>query len=299
MRSRGRRRAFVVLIGLLAATAIALLSVPTLGVGHATATAPSPSRAHPGVRRHPTAGTTPGTRTTPIARTTPTSGPHRADPVGRLMRLGLPIFCGGGSEKLVALPFDDGPGVLSHEAWASLKAHHDTATFFLVGKLLGAPWLSGVLRQEIRFGAAFGDHTWDHVTMTGRSTAFMGQQIERTRNAIRAKTHRAVFLFRPPLGLHDPQLDRYVRSRGMLQIIWSIDTGDSQGASAAKIVRAVKQNLSPGDIILMHDNRSTTERALPRIVHVIDQRGYTTVTVPQLLTQDPPSTRQVRQQTCS
>jgi peptidoglycan/xylan/chitin deacetylase (PgdA/CDA1 family) len=216
-----------------------------------------------------------------------------------LTQLGLPVFCGGGTQKLVALTFDDGPGVLSPQALKTLKAHHDTATFFLVGKLLGAPWLSGILRAEIRSGAAFGDHTWDHVTMTGGSTAFMDRQIARTRAAIRARTHRTVDLFRPPLGLHDPALDRYLRLHGMLQILWSIDTGDSQGASAAKIFREVKKNLSPGDIVLMHDNRGTTEKALPRILDLIDRRGYTTVTVPQLLSRDPPSNRQVRHRTCS
>jgi peptidoglycan/xylan/chitin deacetylase (PgdA/CDA1 family) len=291
MRSRARGRAFVALIGLLAATAIAFLMVPTLGIGHATATAPSPSRVHPRDDHRPPPSATPSRGTTPA--------PRSPGPIGRLTRLGLPIFCGGGQQRLVALTFDDGPGVLSPNALKALKAHHDTATFFLVGKLVGAPWLSGILRDEIRSGAAFGDHTWDHVTMTGRSRTFMDRQIARTRTAIRAHTHHAVDLFRPPLGLHDPALDRYVRSSGMLQILWSIDTGDSQGANATRIFREVKQNLSPGDIVLMHDNRGTTEKALPRILDLIDRRDYTTVTMPQLLTRDPPSNRQVRHRTCS
>jgi peptidoglycan/xylan/chitin deacetylase (PgdA/CDA1 family) len=294
MRSRARGRAFVALIGLLAATAIAVFMVPTLGIVHATATGRAPAGTLPG-GEHARRGS--GPTAAPERHTTTVT--HPSDPLTRLTRLGMPIFCGGGSQKVVALTFDDGPGVLSPTALGTLEAHHDTATFFLVGKLLAMPWLSGILRDEIRSGAAFGDHTWDHVTMSGRSKRFMDQQIARTRRAIRARTHRGVDLFRPPLGLHDRALDRYLRSHGLLQILWSIDTGDSQGADAAKIFREVKQNLSPGDIVLMHDNRGTTEKALPRILDLLDRRGYTTVTVPQLLTQDPPSDRQVRHGTCS
>jgi peptidoglycan/xylan/chitin deacetylase (PgdA/CDA1 family) len=48
----------------------------------------------------------------------------------------------------------------------------------------------------------------------------------------------------------------------------------------------------------LHDNRGTTEKALPRILDLIDRQGLTTVTVPELMAQDPPSAKQVRQHTC-
>jgi peptidoglycan/xylan/chitin deacetylase (PgdA/CDA1 family) len=203
------------------------------------------------------------------------------------------------TKPLVALTFDDGPGVLSPEALRTLRRHDATATFFLVGKLVEETEFTHVLQEEVRFGAAFGDHTWDHVGMTGRSPAFMNEQIARTRHAIEARTHAPVTLFRPPFGTHDAALDTYVRSQGMLEVIWSIDSGDSQGANADEIFQRVRQNLSPGDIILMHDNRASTENALPQILDLIDQRGFTTVTVPQLLAMDPPSTQQLMQGSCS
>ena len=47
----------------------------------------------------------------------------------------------------------------------------------------------------------------------------------------------------------------------------------------------------PGAIILMHDgggDRSETIAALPAIIHGLRRRHYALVTVPQLLTLDPP-----------
>ena len=107
-----------------------------------------------------------------------------------------------------------------------------------------------------------------------------------------------MFLFRPPLGRHDGVVDAYVRSLGMLEVLWSLDSQDSQGATADEIYRNVRDHLSPGDIVLLHDNRGTTEAALPLIIDLIKQLGYRTVTVPQLLALDPPTPQQLSQHTC-
>jgi peptidoglycan/xylan/chitin deacetylase (PgdA/CDA1 family) len=85
----------------------------------------------------------------------------------------------------------------------------------------------------------------------------------------------------------------------MLEILWSIDSGDSQGASARRIYRTVREQLSPGDIILLHEGRGTTQNALPRILDVIGARGYRAVTVPQLLAMDPPTNEQLRSHSCA
>jgi peptidoglycan/xylan/chitin deacetylase (PgdA/CDA1 family) len=107
-----------------------------------------------------------------------------------------------------------------------------------------------------------------------------------------------VRLFRPPLGAHDARARDYVRSLDMLTVMWSLESGDSQGNNAVKIYRAVRDGLSAGDIVLLHENRGTTQEALPRILDLIERRGLRTVTVSELLTLDPPTARQLRQRTC-
>jgi peptidoglycan/xylan/chitin deacetylase (PgdA/CDA1 family) len=219
-------------------------------------------------------------------------------PLAHLAAQGEPVYCGAGTKPLVALTFDDGPGILSPQALKTLRRTDTPATFFLVGKLFAEPAFVDIAKSEAAAGMAFGDHTWDHIAMTKGNARLYAQQIGRTRHVIATVTGQPVRLFRPPFGAHDHGLDTYVRSQGMLEVLWSIDSGDSQGASVKQIVRTVRKGLSPGDIVILHDNRSTTENALPKILDVIRQRGLTAVTVPDLLTQDPPTKQQLRRHTC-
>jgi peptidoglycan/xylan/chitin deacetylase (PgdA/CDA1 family) len=215
----------------------------------------------------------------------------------RLIAAGRPIYCGAGTEPLVALTFDDGPGVLTQQTLDLLRARGMTATFFLAGKLVGEPRFEGLPSEAAKLGA-IGDHTWDHISVVGLSAAELDAQIGRTRRAIAAETGQRVLLFRPPLGQHDERSRDYVRSLGMLTVLWSVESGDSQGASAERIYRNVRASLSPGDIVLLHENRGTTQRALPLILDLIEARGYRTVTVPELLELDPPTNEQLRRGTC-
>ncbi len=210
---------------------------------------------------------------------------------------GEPIYCGAGTQPLVALTFDDGPGPFTEQTIDLLRRRGMTATFFEVGKLLGESRFQGLPRMAARLGAV-GDHTWDHVSVVGMSRAELDAQIARTRHGIARAAGERVVLFRPPLERHDHRVDAYVRSLGMLQVLWSVDSGDSQQASADRIFRTVRESVSPGDIVLLHENRETTQRALPRILELIERRGYTTVTVPRLLAVDPPTREQLRQHTC-
>jgi peptidoglycan/xylan/chitin deacetylase (PgdA/CDA1 family) len=265
---------------------------------------PRPSHAHRG-DRGATASPTPTvpSPTSPTSAAAAPTTPDRGSDASTLAALqplieaGEPIYCGAGTQPLVALTFDDGPGVLTQQAIDLLRQHGMTATFFTVGKLYSEPRFRGLLRKEARLGAV-GDHTWDHVPVVGMSTGELAEQIERTRTAAERDSGGPVFLFRPPLGRHDAAVDSYVRSLGMLEILWSVDSRDSQGATAEDIYRNVRDALSPGDIVLLHDNRGTTERALPMIIDLIERLGYRTVTVPQLLALDPPTPQQLRQHSC-
>ena len=221
------------------------------------------------------------------------------DELARLAAFGEPIFCGAGTKPLIALTFDDGPGVLTPLALRHLREHHAKATFFLVGKLLTDPSLVAIAAREAAVGMAFGDHTWNHVNMKHGSTSFYEEEITRTADAVERATGQRPRLFRPPFGAHDRPLDRWLRSQGMLEVLWSTDSQDSQGATTGRVLRIVTRGIRPGAIILLHDNRGTTETALLRILHAVHRRGLTPVTVQQLLTQDPPTRQQLRRHTCN
>lgn len=213
--------------------------------------------------------------------------------VERLARSGLPVYCGGGrAGKIVALTFDDGPGAYTGTAMKILRRAGARATFFLVGRNLDAH--PGLPRREQAFGA-LGNHSWSHPVLPDLPREELAAEVDRTTKAIEELSRGPVLLFRPPYGARSPAVDERVRSLGMLTVLWSIDTRDSIDADHDGIYRAVVDGLRPGAIVLMHENRGQTLRALRfQILPELKRRGYRAVSVPELLALDPPTRRQLR-----
>ncbi len=295
---RGRRRSFLALTVALALGAIVAAVAPILSVRASTPGHVILAHHHGPTGGHDTAARSPSlSAPSPAVSPRPSLGP--TGELSRLIAMGQPIYCGAASRPLVALTFDDGPGVLTPLALKTLKQNGNAlATFFLVGKLFSVPSFVDTVKRQAAAGMAFGDHTWDHVEMTKGNTMLYQEQISRTRKAEEHITGQPVWFFRPPYGHHDDRLTAYVKSQHMLEIVWSLETGDAEGATSAQIVHAVKKGVSAGDIILLHDNRGTTENALPRILDIIGRRGLKPVTLPQLLRRDPPTNYQLRHHTC-
>jgi peptidoglycan/xylan/chitin deacetylase (PgdA/CDA1 family) len=212
--------------------------------------------------------------------------------INRLIRIGLPIFCGGLHGNEVAFTFDDGPGVYTHYAVKKLTQAREGATFFVVGHLISL-W-PGWLPQELKLGA-IGDHTWTHPELIELSPSEIRSQLSMTAAAIHAASGENVDLWRSPYELHDAATDRIAQQLGLLQILWSVDSGDSVGANWAQIIKNVEAGLKPGMMILFHENRGQTIRALTTLLPELRRRHLRSVSIPELLATDPPSVRQVRE----
>jgi peptidoglycan-N-acetylglucosamine deacetylase len=218
-------------------------------------------------------------------------GPTGKGVTARLGRRGLPVYCGGHRGHAVALTFDDGPGPYTHLVLRLLRRDHARATFFLVGRLVG-DWPTLPVR-ELALGS-LGDHTWSHVNLAALPTPAVTSQLEDTRGAILADAHVRVGLFRPPYGSRNAAVDRVARRLGMLDVLWNVDSFDWAGANWSEIARNVLHHVSPGAIVLMHENRGQTIRALKFVVlPALRRLRYRLVTVPQLLALDPPSAAQL------
>jgi peptidoglycan/xylan/chitin deacetylase (PgdA/CDA1 family) len=238
--------------------------------------------------------TTTAAQTTPrITRPRPSTGPAKADLVlARLTRIGLPVYCGGHRGKYVALTFDDGPGPYTPLALRILRQAHVRATFFLVGRKLDE--FHDLPAQELELGT-LGDHTWTHTYLPALGPDALMKELADTKRAIAALTHRPVRLFRPPYGAHNAAVDSLARKLGMLQVLWSIDSLDSQGADFRGIQQTVLREIRPGSIVLLHENRGQTIEALKFfILPELKRRGLVPVTVEELLTRDPPTMAQLR-----
>jgi peptidoglycan/xylan/chitin deacetylase (PgdA/CDA1 family) len=203
----------------------------------------------------------------------------------RFAAKGQPLYCGGSTGHYVALTFDDGPGAYTEMALGILG---DTpATFFLIGRNVRER--GGNVLDELRHFSAVGIHTWSHVSLVGLEPAEVRSQIERTAREIAEETNTTTRLVRPPYGNHDATVDRILRRMGIVDVLWSVDGGDSQGKDWQGIGREVLDNVRPGSIVLLHENRGQTIRALHRIILPgLKKKGLIPVTIPELLILDPP-----------
>ncbi|HEX9234765.1 MAG TPA: polysaccharide deacetylase family protein [Actinomycetota bacterium] len=209
--------------------------------------------------------------------------------------LGLPIYCGGPDHPFVALTFDDGPGPYTKTTLQILANAGAPATFFLVGRNL--QYWPDLPRRELAAGA-LGDHTWTHRDMRGATAQELYDEIDRTRQGIGQASGTSPGLFRPPLGARDQALETYLQARAMVDVIWSVDSRDSDGATPQEVLANVTAGLRPGAIVLMHENRGSTLSMLPQIMAAVRASGLRPVTVPYLLAYDPPSEEQVRSHAC-
>ncbi len=220
----------------------------------------------------------------------------QAAAIDRIVKIGKPVYCAGGRNgRYIALTFDDGPGLYTHFALRYLKKWKMHATFFLIGRLLADPNFRELARKENTLvGAATGNHSWTHPYLPGLGIAEVQTQLADTTKAAASASGSEVKVFRPPYGARTAGIDKVASQQGMAQIIWDIDSRDSQGANYAEIARIVISQMKPGSIILLHENRGQTIRALRQILPAVQKKNLTPVTVPELLALDPPSDAQLQ-----
>jgi peptidoglycan/xylan/chitin deacetylase (PgdA/CDA1 family) len=210
--------------------------------------------------------------------------------IRRLARLALPVYCAGPRGNAVAFTFDDGPGPYTYLALRKLTQAGERATFFVVGRSIDAfpHWIP----REMKL-AAIGDHSYTHPVLSALPSATVTSELQRTKDRIKADAGIEPILFRPPYGARNANVDQVAKQLGMLEIIWNIDSADSLGANYAGIIHNVEAGLRPGSIILMHENRGQTIRALTTLLPELHRRHMRSVTLPELFAEDPPSKAQL------
>jgi peptidoglycan/xylan/chitin deacetylase (PgdA/CDA1 family) len=221
----------------------------------------------------------------------PSVAAQQAHAITRLQALGVPVFCGASHGNEVALTFDDGPGPFTGRILSVLRRHHAAATFFVVGNRIR--YWPKLAAWEAAIGAV-GDHTWSHADLRLLPRSAARAQIDRAREAIETAAGTNVRLFRTPYGDDPAWLGHALAARALLEVRWSVDPSDYlPGTTPAKLVRRVESGLRPGAIVLLHDLKPVTLRALPGILQAIKGRHLRAVTVPELLRSDAPSYRQL------
>jgi peptidoglycan/xylan/chitin deacetylase (PgdA/CDA1 family) len=218
---------------------------------------------------------------------------READAVKSVLAYTPFVKAGSGSARDIALTFDDGPGPYTPEILDVLERYHVRATFFEIGKMLR--YFSASTVREIHDGDVIGDHTETHPQMALLSAHEQHEELFEQMLRVEALGAKRPTLFRPPYGSFDATTWRELKKLHLLMVLWSVDTNDYQLPGVPAIVQSTLEGAHPGAIVLMHDgggDRSETVAALPSVIKDLRARGYTLVTVPELLAADPPAAGQ-------
>ncbi|MFC0601495.1 polysaccharide deacetylase family protein [Streptomyces palmae] len=184
--------------------------------------------------------------------------------------------------KCVALTFDAGPAKDTPHLLDILKEKKVHATFFLLGKnhVVKHPDLVRRIADE---GHEVANHTWSHQILTDKNESEIREELSRTQDAIAKITGRKPILMRPPQGRTDDEVTKVSKELGLSQVLWSVTAKDYSTTDSDLIKKRVLEQVDRDGIILLHDIYDGTVPAVPGIIDALKKRGYTFVTVPQLL----------------
>ncbi len=183
-------------------------------------------------------------------------------------------------DKEVVLTFDDGPSPwVTPKILDILDRHCTLATFFSVGKMAVA--YPDVARDVIARGHTLGGHTWSHPRHLPRMSPAKAQdQIERGFAALEAATGGGVAPFFRFTGLNDSaSLLTYLQGRGIASFTVDVVSDDSFISSPEELARVTlaRTKARGGGILLFHDIKPATAKALPAILDGLKADGYKVV----------------------
>ncbi|MDP2941316.1 MAG: polysaccharide deacetylase family protein [Candidatus Omnitrophota bacterium] len=203
------------------------------------------------------------------------------------------IYRIGGTEKLVALTFDDGPSaewtpkILDALARANIKA-----TFFMIGEHIEQ--YPEVARRVAGEGHDIGNHTYDHHVLVYYTMEELEQELSKNELLIKEVTGGVSNrYFRPPKAWLTPGEKKKLKELGYRIILWTLNSKDWVSFDYRYTVKYLTRKAKPGDIILFHDggavfsseggDRSATVKVIPLLAERLKEKGYRFVTISELL----------------
>lgn len=185
-----------------------------------------------------------------------------------------------------ALTFDDGPNQwITPHVLDRLMQHGERATFFLVGSRIRP--FGYLAQQEHDEGHAIATHFYEHLyaQQAGKDTFQpMYQKVNDAHNEV---------LGIAPTYARAPGGQWYAMSKhevGWPLIQWTSEArdwdGDDQGPDYTRTARTTLSTVKNGGIILMHDMKINSAKAMDIYLPELQARGYMLLTVDELFAKD-------------
>lgn len=194
----------------------------------------------------------------------------------------LPIYSVETDERKIAVTFncawsaDDIPKILG-----TLEKYETMATFFILGQW--AEENPSAVKMIAEAGHEIGTHSNTHPDMAKIPPEEIRKELFRSCEKIEKAGGGKPSLFRAPSGSYSNELIKTASECGFTAIQWDIDSRDWKDLSTEKIVENVTKNAGKGSIILFHSGKENTEKALPKILETLKNRGFEFVKVSELV----------------
>ncbi len=184
--------------------------------------------------------------------------------------------------KEIVLSFDDGPMPwVTKSILDTLDKHCAKAMFFAVGRMAIA--YPSTVKDIVVRGHTLGSHTYSHpYNLPKMSEDAAKADIERGLAAVSAAAGEPVTPFFRFTGLADsPRLLSYLATRHIASFTVDVVTNDSYISDTKRLVdhTIAEVERTKGGIILFHDIKPTTAKALPEILSQLKAKGYKLVHV--------------------
>lgn len=187
----------------------------------------------------------------------------------------------GIGEKAIALTFDDGPSDYTEELLDGLQMYDAKATFFVVGKT--AEKNPEIVKRAHEDGHLIGNHTYSHIDFYKSTLEEIEEDINKGAEVIKEITGKKPLFLRAPYGnvsiVQLKQLDTFF-------IHWSTSSYDWFREEEEYIYKRIMKKAKDGEIILLHDTREVTVKAVLRAIPELQDQGYEFVRVDELLSRN-------------
>lgn len=199
------------------------------------------------------------------------------------------ILHGPREVKVIALTFDAcstrHPSRYDERITNVLLETGTPATLFLGGKWMQEePQHTKQLASHLQF--ELGNHTFSHPHLNRMPDDSIRHELLRTQQIMDSLVGRRPTLFRPPYGEYNDRVVRIAAETGLKTVQFDLASGDPDTSfTKERLVRYVTSMAKNGSIIVMHINGRGwhTAEALPEIIDRLHGRGFTFVTVGEML----------------
>jgi len=194
---------------------------------------------------------------------------------------------GGSKHRAILFTFDDGPSRRNTPRLLDMLDDLGIkAVFFVKSESFGNgnPWErehAEIVREIVRRGHLVGNHTETHRQLPLLRNAEIEAELALSERKIERTIGSKPRLIRPPGGALSNRVEQLLGENGYTSVMWALYGGDLEVSTPEEVVRTFFRVLERrerevgdrGGIVLMHDTKSHSLDAVPRLVNALQKRN--------------------------